>query len=387
MRFLLIDPIVSILTDYFSFTITACRSRKRCRSPTTSVPSTIFALGALSPTRADLLPPRKRFRSSSVALSLEASIEGSMEIGSEEEDIDSDVMADIEADIAAAAEIVEPVVPYDISVSITDEGSREDFEIGLDVVIQELFDHMLEIPYARGGNMRLRGGLAEEREWADSIRRRLSNVQEELRQIDSKSKNGDDNENGNGGGRRNGSRGRGDGGNGNGGRNENNRNNNGYGDHDGNAGGAGLAAQHAPSAPATSPFYILLNLLRHPDILLPVFHFRDHHHWIHMSYFSFTIIACRSRKRCRSPTTSVPSTILALGALSPTRADLFPPRKRFRSSSVALSLEASIEGSMEIGSEEEDIDSDVMADIEADITAAAEFITEADVGFKGDDEA
>nr|GEX64561.1 hypothetical protein [Tanacetum cinerariifolium] len=34
-----------------------------------------------------------------------------------------------------------------------------------------------------GSNMRLRGGLAEERERADSIGRHLSDVQEELRQI------------------------------------------------------------------------------------------------------------------------------------------------------------------------------------------------------------
>nr|GEW41624.1 hypothetical protein [Tanacetum cinerariifolium] len=57
-------------------------SHKRCRSSTTYVPSTIYALGALSPTRADILPPHKRFRSSSAALSLEASVEGIMETGS-----------------------------------------------------------------------------------------------------------------------------------------------------------------------------------------------------------------------------------------------------------------------------------------------------------------
>ncbi|GKD92435.1 hypothetical protein Tco_1372272, partial [Tanacetum coccineum] len=53
---------------------------KRCRSLTTSVPSAIPDLGALSPTYADLLPLRKRFRSSSARLSIEASIEGSIEI-------------------------------------------------------------------------------------------------------------------------------------------------------------------------------------------------------------------------------------------------------------------------------------------------------------------
>ncbi|GJT28585.1 hypothetical protein Tco_0908860 [Tanacetum coccineum] len=98
-----------------------------------------------------------------------------------------------------------------------------------------------------------------------------------------------------------------------------------------------------------------------------------------------------SRKRCRSTTTYVPLTIPAPEALSPTCDNLLPPRKRFKSSSAALSPEASVEGSMEIGSEEEDIDYDIMADIEADIApkaaASAGFRSETDVGFEGDDEA
>ncbi|GKB83633.1 hypothetical protein Tco_0950528 [Tanacetum coccineum] len=47
-------------------------SRKRCRSPVDSVPSSTPVMGSLAPTRADLLPPRKRFRDS---YSSEASIE------------------------------------------------------------------------------------------------------------------------------------------------------------------------------------------------------------------------------------------------------------------------------------------------------------------------
>ncbi|GKB54951.1 hypothetical protein Tco_0905704, partial [Tanacetum coccineum] len=39
-------------------------SRKRCRSPVDSVPSSTPVMGSLAPTRADLLPPRKRFRDS-----------------------------------------------------------------------------------------------------------------------------------------------------------------------------------------------------------------------------------------------------------------------------------------------------------------------------------
>ncbi|GKE56166.1 hypothetical protein Tco_1495351, partial [Tanacetum coccineum] len=39
-------------------------SRKRCRSPTTSVPSSTHVLRSIAPTPADLLPPRRRFRDS-----------------------------------------------------------------------------------------------------------------------------------------------------------------------------------------------------------------------------------------------------------------------------------------------------------------------------------
>ncbi|GJU26642.1 hypothetical protein Tco_1165263 [Tanacetum coccineum] len=72
------------------------------------------------------------------------------------------------------------------------------------------------------------------------------------------------------------------------------------------------------------------------------------------------------RKRCRSPATTVPSYIPTLGAIVPTRADLLPPRKRFRDS---ISREDSVE---------EDIDADVLTDIEADATVV-EVTTDMDV--------
>ncbi|GKC31437.1 hypothetical protein Tco_1038731, partial [Tanacetum coccineum] len=52
-------------------------SRKRCRSPVDSVPSSTPVMGSLAPTRTDLLPPRKRFRDS---YSSEASIEEDTEV-------------------------------------------------------------------------------------------------------------------------------------------------------------------------------------------------------------------------------------------------------------------------------------------------------------------
>ncbi|GJT99201.1 hypothetical protein Tco_1094719 [Tanacetum coccineum] len=105
-----------------------------------------------------------------------------MEVGSEE-DIDSDVMADIETDIATEAttadeiraetkiglerddeakdeaessargtvdigvdRVTEPKIHADSLVPASDGGFREDFKIGLDVVIRDLYDHMEENP-------------------------------------------------------------------------------------------------------------------------------------------------------------------------------------------------------------------------------------------------
>ncbi|GKB44961.1 hypothetical protein Tco_0889903, partial [Tanacetum coccineum] len=53
-----------------------------------------------------------------------------------------------------------------------------------------------------------------------------------------------------------------------------------------------------------------------------------------------------SRKRCRSPVDSTPLSMPVMGSLAPTRADLSPPRKRFR---YSYSSEASIEEDAEVG--------------------------------------
>ncbi|GJT88601.1 hypothetical protein Tco_1070318 [Tanacetum coccineum] len=147
-------------------------SRKRCRSPATSIPLAIPTPGVVSSARADLLPPLKRIGGPSATLSSEDGSEGSMEVGSKEH-IDSNVMADIEADIAAEATttdeiraktevgfegddkaedeaessargtikigvdiVSEPKIIADSLVPASDKGSRENFKIELDVVIQ-----------------------------------------------------------------------------------------------------------------------------------------------------------------------------------------------------------------------------------------------------------
>nr|GEU65481.1 putative reverse transcriptase domain-containing protein [Tanacetum cinerariifolium] len=61
---------------------------------------------------------------------------------------------------------------------------------------------------------------------------------------------------------------------------------------------------------------------------------------------SSLLYARPSRKRCRSPTTLVPSSTLVSRSIAPTHYDFLPPRKRFRDS---YSLEDSKEEHMEIG--------------------------------------
>nr|GEX30884.1 hypothetical protein [Tanacetum cinerariifolium] len=77
-------------------------SCKRCRSPAATVTSSIHSMRALVPSRADILPPHKRFSNS---FSPKDSVK---------EDIDMDVLEDIEAD----ATIVEVAVDRDVEAGI-----------------------------------------------------------------------------------------------------------------------------------------------------------------------------------------------------------------------------------------------------------------------------
>ncbi|GKF97538.1 hypothetical protein Tco_0293359, partial [Tanacetum coccineum] len=103
-------------TGDFSSESSAGPSRKRCRSPAATVTSSIYSTRALVPSRADLLPPRKRFRDS---ISPECSVE---------EDIDTDVLEDIKAEATA----VKVVVDRDIEARI-DVGISMEVDVGVDV--------------------------------------------------------------------------------------------------------------------------------------------------------------------------------------------------------------------------------------------------------------
>ncbi|GJT61330.1 hypothetical protein Tco_1004863 [Tanacetum coccineum] len=228
-----------------SFESSTGPSRKRCRSPAAIVTSSIHATRALVPSRADLLPPRKRFRES---ISLEDSVE---------EDIDTDVLEDIETDATAVEVAVDRDVEarvdagIDIEVDVGDDvedkvedevksSERGTMEVKVDVVaridipdgmlvpdvvehleqveegLHDIYDHVIEIPLQRiedietgqiglearsliagrertslleqvasleRSNARLRGTMIMERARADKFWRRVRSMESELRQI------------------------------------------------------------------------------------------------------------------------------------------------------------------------------------------------------------
>ncbi|GJV13335.1 hypothetical protein Tco_1354876 [Tanacetum coccineum] len=153
-------------------------SCKRCRSPAATVTSSIHATRALVPSRANLLPPRKRFKDS---ISPEDSVE---------EDIDTDVLEDIEADataveVAVDRDVVTGIVAgidmeVDVGIDVEDEvedevesSDRGTMEVGVDVAaridipdamlmpdaierleqveegLQDIYEHVIEIPLQR----------------------------------------------------------------------------------------------------------------------------------------------------------------------------------------------------------------------------------------------
>nr|GEY41738.1 putative reverse transcriptase domain-containing protein [Tanacetum cinerariifolium] len=235
--------------------ISAYPSCKRCRSHAVLAPLATPVPGAFSPVHADLLPPRKRIRGTFTTSDYNGSTKESYEAYTKP-DIDSDVEADINADtaVAEAAAVREadfrvevrigsdredeveeesesedrgtieigvdwvsgPVVSGDVYESTSDDMPESANERRLDRLIQELYDHLVEILVQRiadiksvqadqgyrmfvaneqsadmldrirvfeRDNMKLRGMLCVERERTDSLRRHMAYTHEELRQI------------------------------------------------------------------------------------------------------------------------------------------------------------------------------------------------------------
>nr|GEV82871.1 RNA-directed DNA polymerase, eukaryota [Tanacetum cinerariifolium] len=91
-------------------------SRKKCRSPADTMTSSIHATRAFVPSRADLLPPHKRFK------------DYILPKDNVEEDIDTDELVDIEADATAIEVAVDRNVEAEVDVGIGME-----VEVGIDV--------------------------------------------------------------------------------------------------------------------------------------------------------------------------------------------------------------------------------------------------------------
>nr|GEV37849.1 hypothetical protein [Tanacetum cinerariifolium] len=157
------------------------------RSPVATVTSYIHASIALVPSRADLLPPRKRFRD---YISPEDTVE---------EDIDTYALADIEVDAIA----VEVAIDRDVEAGIN-VGIGMEVDVGFDIkdevessdrgtmkveeVAHDIYGHVMEIPLQRvasleRSNTRPRGTVRMESARADRFWRRMSFIESELRQI------------------------------------------------------------------------------------------------------------------------------------------------------------------------------------------------------------
>nr|GEU29584.1 hypothetical protein [Tanacetum cinerariifolium] len=151
-------------------------SRKRCRSPAATVTSPIYSTRALVPSRADLLPPRKRFRDS---ISPEDSVE---------KDIDTDVLEDIEAD----ATTVEFAVDRDVKAGI-DVGTGMEVDVGIDVEyevedevdegLQNIHDHVIKITLWRIEDIETAQRQLEEE--FRQVRKDRDDTQRRLRRLES----------------------------------------------------------------------------------------------------------------------------------------------------------------------------------------------------------
>ncbi|GKA28263.1 putative reverse transcriptase domain-containing protein [Tanacetum coccineum] len=177
-------------TDRPSHSSSVSPSRKRSRSPTIFVPRSSPILGALSPVRADLLPPPKRIRSSNSATDLEDCLDDSSESSvpretSLRDDID-ECIAYVDALRAKGIDVrvvVEVVAREEVETStkglIKEEGAIEGTYETLGDMVQRFHDHTVEIPDHRvqleRDNTRLRGTL-------DVTSQRVSQLQQrELR--------------------------------------------------------------------------------------------------------------------------------------------------------------------------------------------------------------
>ncbi|GJS07407.1 hypothetical protein Tco_0364203 [Tanacetum coccineum] len=118
-------------------------SRKRCGSPVDSVPLSTPVTGSLAPTRADILPPRKRFRDS---YSSEASIEEDAEVGSTETRVDMELGIGDGDDVGDHVETDLRDVRDDMEEYEADASAGDTAEVGIDPMTAPLVEEEIVEP-------------------------------------------------------------------------------------------------------------------------------------------------------------------------------------------------------------------------------------------------
>ncbi|GJU65304.1 putative reverse transcriptase domain-containing protein [Tanacetum coccineum] len=118
-------------------------SCKRCRSPVDSIPSSTPVIGSLAPTRADLLPYRKRFKD---LYSSEASIEEDTEIDPIETEVDMKLGISDGDDVRYHVEIDPRDVRDDTEEYEADTSIRDTVEVGIDLMSAPIVEEEIVEP-------------------------------------------------------------------------------------------------------------------------------------------------------------------------------------------------------------------------------------------------
>nr|GEX20602.1 hypothetical protein [Tanacetum cinerariifolium] len=199
------SPNLSSERSLDSSSLSAGPSRKRCKSPTTSVPSSTLVLSLISPTHADILPPCKREEHMQIGiadteavayLGIGDGVDTGDGIGIEVENAASDIREDeeeFEAEVSAGGTmeiVVDPLITSGIF-----ESNRGDVP-DLKGTLYDIVHYMLELMASRERaglndrirrfgqeNLRVRDLLCIARDRVDSLRHHMTLSQEEFLQI------------------------------------------------------------------------------------------------------------------------------------------------------------------------------------------------------------
>ncbi|GKE70919.1 hypothetical protein Tco_1528991, partial [Tanacetum coccineum] len=126
-----------------SFSHSARPSRKRCRSSVDSVPSSTLVMRSLAPTRADLLPPRKRFRDSYLS---KASIKEDTEVDPIETEVDMELGIGDEDDVKDHVEIDPRDVRDGTEEYEADTSAGDTVEVGIDPMLAPIVEEEIVEP-------------------------------------------------------------------------------------------------------------------------------------------------------------------------------------------------------------------------------------------------